>query len=126
MRVRHNSRRGESNVVGTSAADGQQQNVADMRLRLIYMGANRRAEKYNTIFRHICIIVESTHQRNGSVAGADKYRNLYGRRYVDLPLLTDGCPFDLADALWHLLELSQKLSHVSSERSHDICYNSLV
>ena len=55
----------------------------------------------------------------------NQYRNLHGRRYLDLPLLTDKGPFDLADAIQGLLELSQKLPHVSSQRAYDICYNSM-
>jgi len=54
-----------------------------------------------------------------------QYRNLHGRRYFDLPLLTDKGPFDPADAIQRLLELSQQLSHVSSESAYDICYNSM-
>ena len=55
----------------------------------------------------------------------NRYRNVHGRRYSDSLLLTDKGPFDLADAIRCLLELSQKLPHVSSERAHDICYNSM-
>jgi len=53
------------------------------------------------------------------------YRNLHGRRYFDSLLLTYKGLFGLADAIQRLLELSQKPPHMSSERTYDICYNSM-